>query len=133
VEIFPFDRGEVAVDRFGSRRVHATGVASAEAGGVRLTCLNVAPGGTIGAHRAVVHQVFLVVAGEGWVAGEDGVRTPVRAGTAVYWAPGEVHTSGTGTGFTALALEGESTVPVRPAAPGRPDDTGGPDDPGRRA
>lgn len=36
------------------------------------------------------------------MAGPDGTRVPVSAGDGVRWEAGEVHTSGTDTGFTAL-------------------------------
>jgi hypothetical protein len=52
--------------------------------------------------------LFLVIAGSGWVAGADGIRHPVQAGHGAHWASGEVHTSGTDTSLTALAVEGSS-------------------------
>ncbi|WP_030263750.1 cupin domain-containing protein [Streptomyces sp. NRRL B-24484] len=107
MERFRFDRAETAVDRFGSTGTAATGVAAGD-GAVRLTCLSIVPGGTLGAHPAPVEQLFLVVAGEGRVAGPDGARVAVSAGDAVHWAAGEEHASGSTTGLTALALEGPS-------------------------
>lgn len=117
MEMFRFDRAETVVDRFGSTGTAATGVAAGE-GAVRLTCLTIAPGGVLGAHPAPVEQLFLVVAGEGWVAGPDGTRVPVSAGDAVHWATGEQHGSGSTTGLTALALEGPSVRHLAPAAGG---------------
>jgi quercetin dioxygenase-like cupin family protein len=105
VEVFTFDRAEHEVTGHGSVGLHATRIAQfAEA--ARATCLAVAPGGVIGTHPAGSHQVLLIVAGAGWVAGTDGVRVPVTAGQAAYWTPGEVHTTGSDTGLTAIALEG---------------------------
>jgi hypothetical protein len=52
--------------------------------------------------------LFLVIAGSGWIAGADGMRHPVEAGQGASWAAGEVHTSGTDTSLTALAVEGSS-------------------------
>ena len=52
--------------------------------------------------------MFLIIAGSGWVAGADGMHHPVQAGQGVRWAAGEVHTSGTDTSLTALAVEGSS-------------------------
>ncbi|WP_043464835.1 cupin domain-containing protein [Kitasatospora sp. MBT66] len=105
MELFRFDRAEKVVDRFDSTGATATRVA-AGAGSVHVTCLAVEAGGTIGTHPAPVDQLFLVIAGEGWVAGPDGHRVPVTAGDGVRWSPGEEHTSGTDHGLTALALEG---------------------------
>lgn len=115
MEIFTFDRDEHEETRYGSSRLHATRIAQfAEA--TRATCLAVAPGGVIGTHPAGSHQVLLIVSGSGWVAGDDGVRVPVTAGQAAYWAPGEVHTTGSDAGLTAIALEGGPVTVFEPTA-----------------
>jgi quercetin dioxygenase-like cupin family protein len=75
-------------------------------GRMQVTCLTVEPGGVIGTHPAVGGQVFLVVAGSGWVSGEDGERQPITAGQGVQWDEREIHTSGSDVGFTAIAVEG---------------------------
>jgi hypothetical protein len=62
----------------------------------------------LGTHPITGDQLFLVIAGSGWVAGADGIRHPVQAGQGAHWAAGEVHTSGTHTSLTALAVEGSS-------------------------
>jgi mannose-6-phosphate isomerase-like protein (cupin superfamily) len=116
VQIFRFDRGEKAVSSYGSTGLHATRIA-AGTGDVRLTCLTVAPGGVIGTHPATVAQLFLVVSGEAWVAGPDGRRVPVSAGWGARWEPGEVHTSGSAAGCTALAVEGASLALFEPEPP----------------
>jgi quercetin dioxygenase-like cupin family protein len=107
MEIFRFDRDEHPVSAHGSFGLQATRIASGD-GGVSVTCLAVQPGGVIGTHPAVGDQLFLVIAGSGWVAGADGIRHPVQAGQGARWAAGEVHTSGTDTSLTALAIEGSS-------------------------
>ncbi|MEV6205741.1 cupin domain-containing protein [Kitasatospora sp. NPDC051914] len=119
--MFRFDRAEQVIDRFGSTGATATRIAAGE-GAVHLACLTVEAGGIVGAHPAPVDQLFLVVAGEGWVAGPDGRRIPVSAGDGVRWEAGEVHASGTATGLTALALEGPSldVFTGRAGGPGRP-------------
>ncbi|MDT0319627.1 cupin domain-containing protein [Streptomyces millisiae] len=106
MRVFRFDRGERSVDRYGSVGVVATRVAASAEGPVELTWLTVQPGGTIGAHPASATQLFLVVSGEGWVAGADGARVDVSAGWGVRWEAGERHASGTATGLVALAVEG---------------------------
>lgn len=105
IKVFTFDRTEHEVTAHGSAGLHATRIAQFTEG-ARATCLTVSPGGIIGAHPAVSHQVLLIVAGSGWVAGEDEVRVAVGAGQAAAWGPGENHTTGTDTGLTAIALEG---------------------------
>jgi quercetin dioxygenase-like cupin family protein len=104
VEVFTFDRAEHQVTGHSSIGLHATRIAQFTET-TRATCLTVAPGGIIGTHPASAHQVLLIVAGSGWVAGNDGVRIPITPGQAAYWAPGEVHTTGSDTGLTVIALE----------------------------
>lgn len=87
MEIFQFDRGERIVESYGSHGLRATRVA-AGTGQVGLTCLAVAPGGMIGTHPATGAQLFLVVSGQGWVAGPDGERVPIGAGWGVRWDAG---------------------------------------------
>lgn len=108
MQLFRFDRAEKLIDRFGSVGATATRVAKGDER-FQLTCLTIAAGGTIGEHPAPVRQIFLVIAGEGWVAGPGGQRVSVAAGMGVQWEPGEEHTSGSDTGMTAFALEGTST------------------------
>ena len=105
MEIFQFDRREKNVGRFGSRGFFATRIAAGD-GQMNLTCLTLEPDGLIGTHPATSSQLFLVISGEGWVAGPDGRRVPIASGWGVRWNAGEVHTSGTDTGLIALAVEG---------------------------
>ena len=56
---------------------------------------------------ATVAQLFLVVAGSGWVrAGAD--RRDVAPGSAAFWEPNELHESGTEDGLTAVVVEADS-------------------------
>ncbi|MFF3696916.1 cupin domain-containing protein [Streptomyces sp. NPDC002221] len=116
MEIFRFDRAEKAIERFGSVSATASPIA-AGTGSVHVTCLAIEPTGTIGSHPAPVTQLFLVIAGEGWIDGPDGRRIHVSVGDGVRWEPGEEHASGTSTGLTALALEGASLDLFTPDAP----------------
>lgn len=118
MRVFRFERDEHEVAGDGSRGLHATRIAQL-ADRARATCLAVEPGGLIGTHPAAAHQVLLIVAGAGWVAGEDGVRVPVAAGDAAYWAPGESHTTGSDQGLTAVALEGGPATIFEPEQPER--------------
>ena len=113
MELFTFDRAEHQLTGHGSVGLHATRIAEF-AGTTRATCLAVAPGGVIGTHPADAHQVLLVVSGSGWVAGSDGVHVAVTAGQAASWAPGEIHTTGSDTGLTAIALEGGQITVFEP-------------------
>lgn len=115
MEVFRFDRAEHQVTGHGSVGLHATRIAQFTAS-ARATCLSVAPGGVIGTHPAGSYQVLLIVAGTGWVAGNDGVQIAVTAGQAAYWAPGEVHTTGSEAGLTAIAIEGGPVTVFEPEA-----------------
>lgn len=117
LEIFRFDRGERRITRHDSAGVLATRIAAGD-GSVHLAHLRVEPGGIIGTHTAPSPQMFLMITGSGWVAGPDGVRVPVGAGQGVRWDEGEDHTSGTETGFTAIAVEGVPLALFAPETPG---------------
>lgn len=107
MEMFVFDRREFRIPHHQSADAFATLIAHGEhSGQTRVSCLAIEPGGLIGEHPAAGGQLFLVVAGEGWVSGPDGQRLAIRAGQGVRWDPEEVHTSGSETGLTAIALEG---------------------------
>jgi quercetin dioxygenase-like cupin family protein len=62
-------------------------------------------GGLIGRHEAGFGQLFFAVSGDGWVAGDDGVRQPLREGEVAFIARGEVHSKGSDTGLTALMVQ----------------------------
>ena len=70
-----------------------------------VTLLTIAAGGRIGSHPAAMRQVFAVVSGRGWVAGDDGGRLLVEAGDVVVWEAGEQHESGSDDGMTVVAVE----------------------------
>lgn len=68
-------------------------------------CIRIEPGGGIGPHEAAFGQLFLVVAGTGWVSGGDGVRQPLGVGRGALIARGEVHAKGSDTGLTAIMVQ----------------------------
>lgn len=72
---------------------------------VRVDLAVLAPGASLPRHRAESEQVFVVVAGEGRVAGDDDVQHPVRAGSVVRWSEGEQHTSWADTQMTVVIVE----------------------------
>jgi GrpB-like predicted nucleotidyltransferase (UPF0157 family) len=51
-------------------------------------------------------QLFAVVAGSGWVSGQDGKRRTLRAGYGALWEEGDDHEAGTDEGLTAVCIEG---------------------------
>ncbi|MFI0724275.1 hypothetical protein [Streptomyces sp. NPDC021224] len=116
MEIFRFDRDERRIARHGSSGAVATRIAAGD-GAVHLTYLKVDAGGTIGVHPAPSPQMFLVLSGDGWVAGPDGTRIPITAGQGVCWDRSEGHASGTENGFTALAVEGLPLTLFSPEPP----------------
>ena len=96
MEIFQFDRREKVIEYFGSQGLRATRIATGDG------------------------EVRLVISGEGWTAGPDGARVPVAAGQGVRWDAGEVHTTGTGTGLVAIAVEGAPMSLFEPEEPELP-------------
>jgi hypothetical protein len=74
---------------------------------VRVQMIYLAGGGLIGRHATGVKQLLAVVAGSGWVGGEDGTRRPIRAGYGALWEEGEDHEAGTEEGLTAVCVEGD--------------------------
>jgi quercetin dioxygenase-like cupin family protein len=74
----------------------------------QVVVIEIAPGGVVGRHPAVVAQLFAVVRGSGWVSGGDGEREPIMVGEAVLWEQGEEHESGSDSGMTAFVVEAGS-------------------------
>lgn len=94
------------IERFGSvGSSHLGGAAFEGAGG--LAILTLAPGGHLGRHPTVLTQLFCVVTGSGWVAGDDARRHALAVGQAALWEPGEEHESGSDEGMTVIVLEAE--------------------------
>lgn len=75
------------------------------AGEAHVYCVHFEAGGQIGAHHAGPGQLFLVVAGEGWAAGADGKRVPLQTGQGAFFAPGELHSKGSGSSMTAIMVQ----------------------------
>jgi quercetin dioxygenase-like cupin family protein len=82
-------------------------------GEAHVYCLYFDAGGSIGAHPAGFAQLFLVVEGHGWVAGEDGAQTPIRAGQGAYFAPGEIHSKGSDAGMTVIMVQADDLEPAQ--------------------
>lgn len=78
----------------------------------RFACFYIGPGGFMPRHPAVGPQLFAVVEGSGWVSGEGGGKTPIKAGQAAFWEDGESHESGTDEGMRVIVVEGSSFEPA---------------------
>lgn len=100
------DRGGRSVEHFDSRALTYLPL-GVLAGHAQVGIIRLRRGGRVGRHAAVVAQLFVAVSGEGWVAGGDGKRQPLRAGQAVLWDEGEEHEAGTESGLVALLVEAE--------------------------
>jgi quercetin dioxygenase-like cupin family protein len=75
------------------------------AGESHVYAVHLDAGGVIGPHPAGFGQLWLVVVGDGWVAGADGLRHPVSAGQGAAIAQGEVHAKGSDAGCTAIMIQ----------------------------
>lgn len=98
------------IDQFGSAQLMLSPIARTS-GQVQIACMHIGPAGVVGFHQAEPAQLFLVVAGEGWVRSENPERVPIQAGQAAFWESGEWHESGSHTGMTAIVIESETLDP----------------------
>jgi quercetin dioxygenase-like cupin family protein len=105
-----------AADRIGPRpfEVKLTSALEVAAGSgeAHVYVLYFEPGGEIGPHEAGFGQILYAVAGNGWVAGEDGVRRPLAEGDAAFISRGEQHSKGSEGGLTALMIQVRGLAPV---------------------
>jgi len=95
------------IDEYGSLGARAVLGARGE-GKTHVYALYFEPGGRIGRHRAGPAQLFLAVAGSGWVEDGDGVRRVIRTGEAALIERGEVHAKGSDSGMAAVMIQVES-------------------------
>jgi quercetin dioxygenase-like cupin family protein len=93
-----------AIEPFESLLASAAPLADGD-GEAHAYVIRIEPGGSIGAHPTGFGQLFIVVEGEGWVAGPDGVRQSLKAGSAAHFSRGEMHSKGSDTGMTAIMLQ----------------------------
>lgn len=82
-------------------------------GAAHVGCMHLAADGFVGRHEATEPQLFLCIAGEGWVEGEDGQRLPLQVGTAACWARGEPHAAGTEKGMVAIVVAVDEVTLMR--------------------
>lgn len=107
---FGSDRA-VPITEYASRGAAAHPLADG-AGEAHVYAVHPAAGGEIGPHPAGFGQLGLVVGGEGWVAGADGVRRPVRAGQGVVIGRGEVHAKGSEARCSAVMIQLAERMPA---------------------
>jgi quercetin dioxygenase-like cupin family protein len=105
VKIVAFESAK-AITRFDSRGAMIGGVARCS-GQVRISFIELDPGGVLGMHEAVGPQLFLVVEGSGRVRSGDDAPVPVAQGQGAYWDAGELHETVTDTGLTAIVVEAD--------------------------
>ena len=92
------------IAQFESRGVAGVHVAAGN-GAAQIYALHFEAGGEIGPHPAGFDQLFLVVAGDGWLAGADGRRHELKAGEGAVVKKGEVHSKGGRSVMTAIMIQ----------------------------
>jgi quercetin dioxygenase-like cupin family protein len=92
------------IESFGSVAASSVSIAGGS-GEAHVHCVYFEPGGSIGRHPTGFGQLFLVVAGSGWIAAADGVRVPLFAGQGAVLEKGEIHSKGSDAGMTALMVQ----------------------------
>ena len=102
-------------ERIGPRPYEVSHASSREVargdGEAHVYVVSFEPGGVIAAHEAGFGQLFVALAGDGWVAGGDGERLALRQGEAAFIRRGEIHSKGSETGLTALMLQVRELAP----------------------
>jgi quercetin dioxygenase-like cupin family protein len=81
-------------------------------GEAHIYCVRFEPGGEIGQHPTGFGQLFLVVAGTGWVSGQNGVRVELAVGQGAYFPRGELHAKGSDVGMTAIMIQVRELEPA---------------------
>src|SRR5215469_4497272 len=100
------------VSEYSSHGIHMTEAARLTVEGeFRVHVADFKPGGVLGRHPTRLWQLFHVVAGNGWVRGQDGQLQPIRAGQTVIWSPGEYHESGSDDGMSVVIAQASSRLP----------------------
>ncbi|MGE5701390.1 MAG: cupin domain-containing protein [Clostridia bacterium] len=113
MQFFRFDSEVMrTITQFDSRQVGYSPILHSEEP-IHVGCLHFAPGSLVGFHPAVGNQLFLVVAGEGWVRTDSTGPCLIKAGQAAFWTDDEGHESGSDTGMTVIVLESPSLDPAK--------------------
>ena len=92
------------VSDYGSEGFTVTPMTRAD--GAFVAFVRLASGGLIGRHPTVNSQLLMLVDGDAMVSGEDGVEVSLAPGQAALWKRGEVHSTRTVGGMSAVVTEG---------------------------
>ena len=76
-----------------------------------IGCMHLEENGVIGYHQAVVPQLLLVIAGEGYVRNDKDEYFKVQSGDAVFWEKDEWHETKSEKGLTAIVIESAELNP----------------------
>lgn len=113
MQVFRFSHSDATpIQKYESSGAAALPIASGH-GDTHVNYVQFEPGGVIGPHPTGFAQLFIVSQGSGWVAGEDGVRTPISTGQYAYYRKGELHSKGTDKGMAAIMVQVDSLNPSR--------------------
>jgi quercetin dioxygenase-like cupin family protein len=93
-----------AITRYDSASADSARIAAGH-GEAHVHLISFAAGGVIGTHEAGFGQLFVVLEGTGWVAGEDGRRIALVPGELAFITRGERHSKGSEYGATALMIQ----------------------------
>ena len=105
IEIIRFDSQRAQrIEQYASTGASSVALASGS-GENHAYAVHFIEGGSIGPHPAGFDQLFLVVQGAGWVAGEDGVRESVLASQGAFIRRGTIHSKGSEAGMLAVMLQ----------------------------
>jgi quercetin dioxygenase-like cupin family protein len=80
-------------------------------GEVHIYCIYFESGSQIGKHPTGYGQLFLVMNGEGWVAGSDGERIKLKTGQGAFFERGELHSKGSDIGMTVIMIQVSNLEP----------------------
>ena len=100
---FSADHG-VPIAEFSSSRASSVDLAHGQ-GEVHVYAVHFDANGIIGNHPTGFCQLFLVTQGDGWVAGEDGIRQQLSAGYGAVFKQGESHSKGSESGMAAIMVQ----------------------------
>ena len=98
------------VESYASHEATTTRLADGS-GEAHAHLVRMAAGGIIDRHEAGFGQLWIVVEGSGWVAGEDGERHAVRPGDVAFFERGEHHAKGSESGMTAVMVQIHDLAP----------------------
>ncbi|TCZ79289.1 cupin [Paenibacillus albiflavus] len=116
MRLFSFDQSAGnAIDKYGSKNLVITPIMrllDKQLDIIQMACMHLDKDGLIGGHEAVIPQMFIVVDGEGWATGGEGIRIPISKGQLVLWNAGEWHEVSSENGLCAIVVESDQLEPL---------------------